>query len=599
MRPQSADSSNDTLEESSSLHIAELYSELTAANIMMVDDEPLLMEVLEILLEEKGYHNFIKIEDSREAISAVAEMRPDVLLLDLNMPNVDGFDILRAVRSNPDTQHMPVIILTSSSDSKSKLQALELGATDFLAKPVDGSELSLRLRNTLLVKAYQEQLTYYDFLTHLPNRKLFIDRLDWLLAKSKRDSNRVAVVKIGLDRFKKINDSLGPALADRVLQEVSERLMATVRESDVVSRLGSYDLWRQLGRVGGDEFSIALTGLDTSSDAQYIAARIHESLTKIIRVEHHELYLTASIGIAVYPDDGTETDKLIKNAGAATEYAKQQGRGLTQFYSSEINAHSRRRLSMEAALRKAIEQEEFVLHFQPKIHSLTGEVTDCEALIRWESPELGLVGPGEFIELAEEADLIMPIGEWVLFEVCRQQVLWKREGVCDVKVSANVAGVQFGKGSLKHVVKECLDASGINPEKLNLEITETMLMTNAEGLLSLLHDIRAMGPSFSIDDFGTGYSSLAYLKRFPVEELKIDRSFIVDLPGAVDDQAIVRAIIAMAHTLDLSVVAEGVEELAQFNFLKQAGCDVIQGYYFSKPLPADEFAAFVGRFPAR
>lgn len=593
------DSSEVAREESPSLHIAELYSELTAANIMMVDDEPLLMDVLEILLEEKGYHNFIKIEDSREAISTVDEMRPDVLLLDLNMPNVSGFDILKSVRSNPETQHMPVIILTSSSDSKSKLQALELGATDFLAKPVDGSELSLRLRNTLLVKAYQEQLTYYDFLTHLPNRKLFIDRLDWLLAKSKRDSNKVAVVKIGLDRFKQINDSLGPALADSVLKEVSERLMSTVRESDVVSRLGSYDLWRQLGRVGGDEFSIALTGLDTSPDAQYIAARIHEALTRVFVIEHHELYLSASIGIAVYPDDGTETDKLIKNAGAATEYAKQQGRGLTQFYSSEINAHSRRRLSMEVALRKAIEQEEFVLHYQPKIHSLTGEVTDCEALIRWESPELGLVGPGEFIGLAEEADLIMSIGEWVLFEVCRQQVAWKRQGVCDVKVSANVAGVQFGQGSLKHVVRESLDASGINPERLNLEITETMLMTNAESLLTLLHDIRALGPSFSIDDFGTGYSSLSYLKRFPVDELKIDRSFVMDLPGAVDDQAIVRAIIAMAHTLDLSVVAEGVEELAQFNFLKQAGCDVIQGYYFSKPLPADDFASFVARFPAR
>lgn len=585
--------------DSPSLHIAELYSELTAANIMMVDDEPLLMDVLEILLEEKGYHNFIKIDESREAISVVDEMRPDVLLLDLNMPFVDGFDILKAIRSKPETQHMPVIILTSSSDSASKLKALELGATDFLAKPVDGSELSLRLRNTLLVKAYQDQLTYYDFLTHLPNRKLFIDRLDWALAKAKREAGRVAVVKIGLDRFKQINDTLGPALADKVLQEVSERLIATVRESDVVSRLGTYDLWRQLGRVGGDEFSIALTGLNTSSDAQYIAARIHESLAAGFQQEDHELFLTASIGIAVFPEDGSETDKLIKNAGAATEYAKQQGRGQTQFYSREINAHSRRRLSMEAALRKAIEREEFVLHYQPKIRALSGEVTDCEALIRWQSPELGLVGPNEFIALAEDADLILPIGEWVLFEVCRQQVAWKRQGVCDIKVSANVAGVQFGSGSLKHVVRESLDASGINPERLNLEITETMLMSNAESLLNLLHDIRALGPTFSIDDFGTGYSSLSYLKRFPVEELKIDRSFVTDLPGAVDDQAIVRAIVAMAHTLDLSVVAEGVEELAQFNFLKQAGCDMIQGYYFSKPLPADEFAAFFARFPAR
>lgn len=585
--------------ESPSLHIAELYSELTAANIMMVDDEPLLMDVLEILLEEKGYHNFVKVDDSREALSVLEQTHPDILLLDLNMPNVDGFEILKAVRSKPETQHMPVIVLTSSGDPASKLQALELGATDFLAKPVDGSELSLRLRNTLLVKAYQEQLTYYDFLTNLPNRKLFIDRLDWLLAKAKRENTHVAVVKIGLDRFKHINDTLGPALADDVLKDVARRLMSTVRTSDVVSRLGSYDLWRQLGRVGGDEFSIALTGLDTSSDAQFIAARIHESLERAFTPGGHELYLTASVGIAVYPEDGTETDKLIKNAGAATEYAKQQGRSQTQFYSSEINEHSKRRLSMEAALRKAIDNQEFVLHYQPKIQAQTGDVTDCEALIRWQSPELGLVSPGEFVPLAEEADLILPIGEWVMAEACRQQVAWKRQGLCDIKVSVNVAGVQFGKGNLKHVVRECIDSTGINPTRLNLEITETMLMTNAEALLKLLHEIREMGPSFSIDDFGTGYSSLAYLKRFPVDELKIDQSFIADLPGGVDDQAIVRAIVAMAQSLDLSVVAEGVEDIAQFNFLKRTGCDLIQGYYFSKPLNADDFATFFSRFPAR
>ncbi len=584
--------------ETESLHIAELYSELTAANIMMVDDEPLLMDVLEILLEEKGYHNFIKVEDSRNALRVIEESHPDILLLDLNMPVVNGFDILKAVRGNLKTQHMPVIVLTSSSDPQSKLQALEMGATDFLAKPVDGSELSLRLRNTLLVKAYQEQLTYYDFLTHLPNRKLFIDRLDWLLAKAKRESTHVAVVKIGLDRFKEINDTLGPAFADGVLKEVSRRLMSTVRESDVVSRLGTYDLWRQLGRVGGDEFSIALTGLDSSEDARFIAERIHAALGKRLEQDDHELFLTASIGIAVYPEDGAETDKLIKNAGAATEYARQQGRGHTQFYSAQINEHSRRKISLEAALRQAIEHEEFVLHYQPKVDAKEGVVTDCEALIRWQSPVHGLVSPGEFVPLAEEADLIQPIGEWVLAEACRQQVDWKQRGVCDIKVSVNVAGVQFRKGNRKHVLREVIDESGIDPRRLNLEITESMLMSNAESLLTLLHDIREMGPSFSIDDFGTGYSSLSYLKRFPVRELKIDQSFVTDLAHSADDQAIIRAIIAMAHSLDLTVVAEGVETVEQLNFLKQTGCQLVQGYYFGKPLPPEKFASLYTKPPA-
>lgn len=584
--------------ETTSLHIVELYSELTAANIMMVDDEPLLMDVLEILLQEKGYKNFVKVEDSREALTVLRETRPDVLLLDLNMPNVNGFDILSAVRSDPDTQHLPVIVLTSSSDADSKLRALELGATDFLAKPVDGSELSLRLRNTLLVKAYQEQLTYYDFLTHLPNRKLFIDRLDWLLAKARRENSHVAVVKIGLNRFKEINDTLGPAFADDVLKEVSTRLMSTVRESDVVSRLGTYDLWRQLGRVGGDEFSIALSGLNTSSDARYIASRIHAALDEPFEKDNHELYLSASIGIAVFPEDGLETDKLISNASAATEFAKQQGRGYTQFYSAEINEHARRRIDMESALRRAIDQQEFVLHYQPKVDARTGHITGCEALIRWQSPELGLVRPDEFIPLAEEADLIQPIGEWVIAEACRQQVAWRDEGLCDLTVSVNVAGAQFRKGNLKLVVREVLDDTGIDPARLNLEITETMLMSNASSLHELLQEIRGMGPSFSIDDFGTGYSSFAYLKRFPVSELKIDRSFVIELADAHDDQAIVRAIIAMAQSLGMTVVAEGVEELEQLTFLKQAGCDLIQGFHFSKPLPPAEFAQFYAGFPS-
>lgn len=578
--------------EAKTVHIEELHSQLKDARIMMVDDEPVLMDILEVFLEEKGYSNFVKVDDSRQALDALVDEPPDVLLLDLKMPHVDGFDILEALRGHTLLERMPVIVLTSSSDAETKLRALELGATDFLAKPVDSSELALRLRNTLTVKAYQDQLAFYDALTHLPNRKLFIDRLEWLLKKARRDSQRVALLDISLDRFKEINDSFGPAIGDQVLQEVSARLLASVRDSDVVSRVGSDDLWRQLARLGGDEFSIVLPGVQPGENAAFVAARIQEVLDDKIEIGGEEIYLTSSIGIAIYPEDGEDVDLLIKNAGAAAAYAKQQGQSHTEFYSREINAHSRRRLSMGAALRNAIDKEEFLLHYQPKIDLHTGMVTGGEALLRWDSAEHGRVYPGDFIAVAEDIGLIVPIGEWVMREACRQQAAWRANGLGNLAVSVNVAGPQFKNQNLFDVIRSAVGSAGMDPRRLNIEITESMLMGNAEESVRKLHEIRAEGPTLSIDDFGTGYSSLSYLKRFPIDELKIDRSFIVDVPAAADDRAIVRAIVAMGRSLDLTVVAEGVEYEAQVEFLRSLGCDLIQGFYFSEPLPADQFADF-------
>lgn len=571
----------------------EIYAGLKDARIMMVDDEPLLMDVLEIFLEEKGYRNFTKVEDSRLAMSTLEESPPDILLLDLKMPHVDGLQILQMMRANPLLERIPVIVLTSSSDAETKLKALELGATDFLAKPVDSSELSLRLRNTLTVKAYQDQLTFYDALTRLPNRKLFIDRLEWLLKSAKREGRRLAVINVGLDRFGQINGSLGPTVGDEVLKEVSRRLMSCIRQSDVVSRIGAKEAEFQLARLGGDEFSILLPGLNPAENAGIVASRIQEVLQPKFEIDGNEFYVGASVGIAVYPEDGEEALRLIKNAGAATSYAKQAGQGRSQFYSKEINAQSKRKLSIEAELRRAIDNEEFVLHYQPKIDVQSGEVNGAEALIRWNNPERGLMYPDGFISIAEDIGLIIPIGEWVLREACRQQVRWLNQGIGDFTIAVNVSGPQFNTSSLKYVIQDALEQVSMQPQRLKLEITESMLMGEAEAFIHKLHDIRSIGASFSIDDFGTGYSSLSYLKRFPLDELKIDRSFIMDVPTAKDDGAIVRAIIALAHSLELSVVAEGVENAAQVAFLRALNCDVIQGFHFSKPLPATGFEQYI------
>lgn len=573
-------------------HIEELFSQLKDAVIMMVDDEPILMEILQAFLEEEGYKNFITISDSRQALPTIEDQQPDIVLLDLNMPHVDGFSILQTVREQTKTRRLPVIVLTSETDASIKLKALELGVTDFLAKPVDASELALRLRNTLTINAYQEQLAYYDSLTQLPNRQLFINRLEWMLKKTQRNNERLAVLIIALNKFKQINDSFGIKAGDEVLQEVSNRLVDSVRSSDVVGRLGVEDLWRQLAHIGGDEFSVLLPELRSTDSAAYVAKRVQDALANSFIVDGDEIFLSASVGISLYPEDGKEADLLIKHAGAAAAHAKQQGPNHYQFYSKEINALAKQRLGIEAALRRALDNNEFVLYYQPKVDTHTRTVKGCEALIRWNSPKMGMVAPLQFIPVAEESGLIIPIGNWVIQQACRQQAAWAKHGVGKLSVAVNVAGRQFEQKNLKQEIRSAVDAAAMDPRYLQLEITESMLMGDASSLIQKLYDIKNDGPMFSIDDFGTGYSSLSYLKRFPIDELKIDRSFIVDVPQAKDDAAIVRAIIAMARSLELNVVAEGVESIGQLEFLASLGCNLVQGYHFCRPLPAEEFTQF-------
>lgn len=561
--------------------------------IMMVDDEPILMAVIQEFLSEAGYKNFEAVEDSTQALDKLHEFQPDVLLLDLVMPEVDGFQILRSVRAHAETRHLPVIVLTSSSDAATKLKALELGATDFLAKPVDSSELVLRLRNTLTVKAYQDQLAFYDTLTGLPNRRLFMDRLKWALQHADRTHKSAAILNVNLDRFKNINDTLGPRIGDALLAQVASRLTDCIRMDAYISFSDRAELSSSVSRFGGDEFSIILHEITRVENAAYVARRLTQSMVDPFYIDEHEIFLTTSIGIAIYPEDGNEIDVLMKNVAVATETAKQNGRNNYQFYSKDLNARSEERLKLETDLRRAIDKGQLEIYYQPKIEGSSGRVSGMEALIRWHRTEHGTLSPSEFIPVAEQMGQIIVLGNWLFNEVCRQHREWMEDGIGPLKVSVNVSGHQFSDKDLCNSLQIVLTEHKMDAASLILEITESVLMGDVEGSIQTMHDIKALGLSLSIDDFGTGYSSLSYLKLFPIEELKIDRSFIMDLPDSKSDAAIVRAIIALADGLDLDLVAEGVETEQQLQFLYENGCETIQGFYYSKPLTADQFKQFV------
>ncbi len=420
-----------------------------------------------------------------------------------------------------------------------------------------------------------KQLAHYDVLTRLPNRALFYDRMKQALAQARRNQWTVGVMFIDLDRFKNVNDTLGHATGDRLLQQVSGRLAGAVRADDTV------------GRLGGDEFAIVLSNLSGAQDAGVVAQKIMAGFDAPFELGGSEIYVTASIGITLYPDDSTDQDTLIRNADAAMYQAKQAGRNAYRFYTSEMNATALEALNLENSLRRALERNEFLLEYQPKVALDTGAITGFEALLRWQQGA-STVAPAEFIPILEETGLIVPVGEWVLKSVCRQLKQWERDGVALRPVAVNLSARQFQHKDLAARVGEVLRESGVEPGLIELELTETLLMSEAEEAVETLRQLKALGVRLAVDDFGTGYSSLAYLKRFPLDALKIDRGFIRDAVSDPDDAAIVCTIISLAHSLDLKIVAEGVETEGQYCFLKANSCDEMQGYHFAQPLPVEE-----------
>lgn len=569
------------------------FEGLEDATIMMVDDEPTTMEVLEMFLQEEGYSRFVTTADSTQALTLLRTHNPDVLLLDLMMPKPGGLEILAAMRQDEALEHTPVLILTSSTDAETKLKALELGATDFLGKPVDPSELALRLRNTLAAKAYRDRLTYYDGLTGLPNRRLCKDRLERFLVRAQSKTTPCAIFHINLDRFKQINDGFGHEIGDALLKLVADRLDTCVRPQDFVGTPRDADDESMLSRVGGDEFLLFLSAIDSAGPAARIARRIQAKLAEPFQVGGRELFLSSSIGIALCPEDGDDVESLLGHAGIALSHAKRRGRNDYQFYSESLNVDCLERLGLENRLRGAIERDELELHYQPKVDLQTGRIVGAEALMRWKHPELGFVPPDRFIPLAEESDLIGSLGAWALRTACAQTRAWQQSGHAPIRVAVNVSSKQFRLGNLLQAVEGAIQASALDPRHLVLELTESMIMENSEATSKILHQLKALGVKLSVDDFGTGYSSLSNLKRFPLDELKIDCSFVKGVPSDADDAAIVTAIVQMARALGLVVVAEGVETEEQLEFLRERGCDQYQGYYCSKAVPAAEWAGLI------
>ncbi|WGG50839.1 EAL domain-containing protein [Rugamonas sp. DEMB1] len=687
----------------------------TAATILIVDDEAKNRKLLDLLLRPTGYRTEYAAS-GEEALAAVRRSAPDLILLDVMMPGLDGYQVASRLKSQAATARIPIIMLTALTERGARLAGLDAGAEEFLSKPVDRAELWLRVRNLLRLKAYgdlqqhsaalQRQVSartadlqrfrtamdatadaillidrasmrfvevnatscsmlgysraellavgpealgggaraqyegaydamiagrggaelyetelrrkdgslvqvevhrqalrsgtdwiivgvvrditerklaqqrlhhqaHHDALTGLPNRTLFYDTLKKTLALAGEHGWQVAVLFVDLDHFKNVNDTLGHLVGDELLVRFSERLVQCVRLRDTV------------GRLGGDEFALILVTPEGQQGAAQVANKILAALRAPFELRGHTVNVSASIGITIHPDDADTPDELIKYADTAMYQAKHAGRDTYRFFTAQMNAAVLARLELETALRAALENDEFVLHYQPKVRLGDGRVAGLEALLRWQRPGHGLVAPGEFIALLEETGLVVRVGSWVIATACRQIRRWLDSPVGAVALSINVSGRQFVEGDLDAEVMAALVENAVPAELLELELTETSLMANTARTIDCLRNLKRRHVKISIDDFGTGYSSLAYLRRFPIDTLKIDIAFIRDVTSNPDAAAIVRAIISMAHSLNLNVVAEGVETLAQLSYLRRHHCDQIQGYYFSRPLDAE------------
>jgi diguanylate cyclase (GGDEF)-like protein/PAS domain S-box-containing protein len=447
-----------------------------------------------------------------------------------------------------------------------------------IANPVDGrlDEIVSVSRDISERRRAEEQIeyqAYHDSLTGLPNRLLFRDRLTIALAHARRTGMPVAVMFLDLDRFKVVNDTLGHSPGDELLRIVAARLRSVLREGDTIARMG------------GDEFTILLTDIRDPDVAAGIAQKLLDTVAEPVRLEGHDLYVTTSVGIALYPADGETAEALLQSADSAMYRAKDLGRNAFQLCSAAMNTRAAERLSIESALRRAIERDELILHFQPIVRMQSGQMAGMEALLRWNRPEHGLVPPAQFIEIAEETRLILPIGEWVLRQACRRAVEWQN-GTNTMRVAVNLSPRQFQQTNLVDVIDQVLRETGLAPEALELEITETTAMLNTERTMSTLAALRELGLQIAVDDFGTGHSSLNYLRRFPIDRVKIDREFVQGIEESASDRAIVSAIVTMAHGLRLAVTAEGVETEAQATFLREQQCEEVQGFLFGRPGPA-------------
>jgi diguanylate cyclase (GGDEF)-like protein len=569
--------------------------------ILLVDDDEddyILTRDLLTELEGKRYELEWKA-DYGSALEAIKGNHHDVCLLDYKLGDRTGLDLMH--EASEAGCKTPMILLTGKGNHAIDIEAMEAGAADYLNKrEITAQLLERSVRYAISHKKSEERIlkmAYFDDLTSLPNRTLFQDRFKQALANAERYKGKTALLYLDLDNFKRINDTLEHRVGDMLLKGVAERLANYIRKADSITFQGGNPSTNTVARLGGDEFIVLLTKIQNIKDAEMVAKRILNILSQPFRLDGHEVFVTASIGIAIYPIDGKDSDTLLKNADTAMYHAKDLGKNNLQFYNHSMNATAFERLILENCLRKAIEREEFVLHYQPRIDMKTGKIVGTEALLRWNLTGKGLIYPGEFIPLAEETGIIIPIGEWVLKTACEQNKVWQESNTANtcISVSLNLSGQQFNQEHLLKTIAQALTDSKLDPQYLELEITENVVMKNAQSTITLLKSLKNMGVRLSMDDFGTGYSSFSYLKRFPLDLIKIDRSFIRDVTVNSEDAAIVKAIIAMAHTLKMKVIAEGVETDKQMEFLREQGCDEMQGFLLSHPLSSEDATKFLLR----
>lgn len=563
------------------------------ANVLIIDDEWQIRSLLVDLLG--SVYRCSEAGSAEEALQALSHETFDLVISDIDMGGMSGLELVPRVHSlAPDTV---VVMISGNQDIEFAINALRVGAFDYITKPIDirhveaSVERALKHSNLLKEKRlYKEQienllqqrtaevdwLAYYDTVTQLPNRTLFEDRLAQAVAIARATDQSLGVLFISLDQFKKVNDSLGHGPGDSLLREFGERLKSCISKSDTVARFG------------GDEFALLRTQIDGTKDIIETIGLLAQVLKFSFALPGHELFGTASVGISMFPFDGDDGQTLLKNAGAALYKAKKSGGANYQFFTADMHELATRRLALETNLRRAIQNEEFLLHYQPRVSVDSLAITGVEALVRWQHPQLGLVSPSEFIPLAEDTGLIVPIGEWVLRHACGQAQEWQERGFAPIQMSVNISARQFHDRDLSETVIRILDETGLAAKHLDLEVTESSIMQNAEFAAGVLNRLKSMGINLSIDDFGTGFSSLASLKRLPIDVLKVDQSFVRDVTTDPDDAALVMAIITLAHNLRLRVIAEGVETAEQLRFLQLLRCDEIQGYLFSRPRPAAE-----------
>lgn len=531
-------------------------------------------------LRNGGYRPRMVRVDTLKAFEEKVVERPwDIILANEALPELPLGSVLERLKTlERDT---PCIIISGGDSEKQAPWFMAAGAQDFIrgtdlsrlcpAIARELKEVSVR-RDRQEAQATLLRQTHFDPLTNLPNRALFVDRLTLALAHAARERKMLAVAFVDLDRFKTIIDTLGHGIGDQILRQVADRLAACLPKDGTLARLG------------GDEFVVLLPQIDRADKAVQLAHKLLEALQPSFQFKAHELHITSSIGISLYPYDGEEADTLLKNADTALYRAKEQGRNNYQLYTPAMNARAFERLAMENSLRKALERQEFQLYYQPQVDAHTGDIVGIESLIRWQHPDLGVVYPSEFIGLAEETGLIVPLGAWVLRTACAQNKVWQDAGLPPATIAVNLSARQFQDRLLVENIVKVLEETGLDPRWLELEITESVAMQNADYSNVVLRELKQRGIQISVDDFGTGYSSLSYLKKFPIDTLKIDQSFVRDLSINPNDAAIANAIIVLAHSLHLSVIAEGVETQAQARFLEEHGCDRWQGYLFSHPL---------------